>query len=325
MSQEPDNAWKDILHEHFREFASFFFREIHDAIDWREPIEFLDKELQKLIPEALKGKAFVDKLAKVKLLDGNVAWVFLHVEVQGYRDPQFEERMFRYNVRLRERYGREVVSLAVLTDDEPGFRPIAFEHALWGFRLRMEFPVVKLLDFRGQEKLLTSHPNPFAIVVLAHLARTSTVGIKVKYRDKLRLVRLLYRRGQMNQEIRDLLRFLDWILRLPEELEQRIIDRTQVWENQKNMPFLSNVERRGLEKGLKQGLEQGHEQGLQKGLCKGIHEAIALGLELRFGSHSREILESIREITSVDTLRRLVDELKRAPDLESFLAEVARA
>jgi len=64
MSHRSDNACKDILHEHFREFLAFFFPPIHAAIDWRRPVELLDKELEPLIPQALQGKALADKLVK---------------------------------------------------------------------------------------------------------------------------------------------------------------------------------------------------------------------------------------------------------------------
>ena len=79
-------------------------------------------------------------------------------------------------------------------------------------------------------------------------------------------------------------------------MENRIIDTTQAWEGRKHMPFLSNVERRGLKRGHDKGLEEGQKIGERRGLL----EAIALGLELRFGVGALELLPRVREVQEVD-------------------------
>ena len=59
----------------------FFFSQAYTVIDWKQPYEFLDKELQQLEPDAEVGKRLVDKVAKVWLRGGEQAWVLVHVEV----------------------------------------------------------------------------------------------------------------------------------------------------------------------------------------------------------------------------------------------------
>ena len=44
---------------------------------------FLDKELQKILPNAQNGRTYADKLVQVYFLDGQSHWVLIHVEVQG--------------------------------------------------------------------------------------------------------------------------------------------------------------------------------------------------------------------------------------------------
>src|SRR5579862_9327214 len=129
----------------------------------------LDKELQQLLPKSARGRRTVDLLVKVWRLDGSEAWVLIHIEVQARRERDFGLRMFVYNARIADRYNQEVVSLAVLVDGSPSWRPDSYEWELWGCRKRLDFPIVKLLDFRGREAELENDGNPFAIVVLAHL------------------------------------------------------------------------------------------------------------------------------------------------------------
>ena len=84
------------------------------------------------------------------------------------------ERIYVYHHRIFDRYGHEVISLAILADADPDWRPNRYESARWGFRTLTEFPVVKLLDYAPQYQQLESDPNPFAVVVLAQLKALET-------------------------------------------------------------------------------------------------------------------------------------------------------
>lgn len=98
----------------------FFFPTIAAEIDWtRKPVS-LDKELQKLSPKHETGKRVADKLARVWRNDGSTLYVLLHGEVQGQAGASFNERMFTYNYRIKDRYTAPVVSLGVITGNTNG-------------------------------------------------------------------------------------------------------------------------------------------------------------------------------------------------------------
>ncbi len=90
---DSDSPWKEILEEYFPQFMSFFAPQAYQEIDWDKGYEFLDKEFQKIFPQSTTGRRYVDKLVKVYRLDGNEAYVIIHIEVQGDKDKDFEERM----------------------------------------------------------------------------------------------------------------------------------------------------------------------------------------------------------------------------------------
>ncbi len=61
----------------------------------------------------------------------------------------------------------------------------------------------------------------------------------------------------------------------------------------------------GLEEGLARGREEGMERGREQGYREGVLEAIALGLELKFGVEGLKLMPEIEAITDLGILRIL--------------------
>jgi hypothetical protein len=93
MNDDYDTPWKEVVTDHFPEFMAFYFPLAHAAIDWSRPHDFLDQELAALSRDAELGKRLLDKLVRVYLRDGEEQWVLVHLEVQGWRDADFAERI----------------------------------------------------------------------------------------------------------------------------------------------------------------------------------------------------------------------------------------
>jgi len=111
---EYDSPWKEAVERFLAWFLEFFFPDVFRGIDWSRGYESLDKELQQIVREGEVGLRLADKLFKVWRLDGEEAWVLIHVEVQNQAEEQFGERMYVYHYRIFDRFRRPVVSLAVL-------------------------------------------------------------------------------------------------------------------------------------------------------------------------------------------------------------------
>jgi hypothetical protein len=162
VTTEPidfDSPWKNILEQYLQDFMAFFFPEANAAIDWDRGYTFLDKELQQIVREAEVGRRLVDKLVQVWRLDGEEAWVLVHIEVQSQEESGFAERMYTYHHRLQDRYRRPIVSMAVLGDERPTWRPSEYTSALWGCSLTFQYPIVKLLDYLPQRADLETNTN----------------------------------------------------------------------------------------------------------------------------------------------------------------------
>lgn len=294
-----DSPWKEILDQFFEPFVAFFFPILYAQIDWTRGHEFLDKELQKICHESEVGRRTVDKLVRVWLKNGQETWLLIHIEIQNQRDNDFDRRMFVYHYRIFDHYNRTVVSLAVLGDDEPAWRPGRFSYDNWGCGVTFLFPTVKLLDYGEQEAALEAAPNPFAAVVLAHLKTLETRGDPETRRDwKVRLVKGLHERGWPPEDVHNLIRFIDWLMELPGLQEEIFWQEVHTYQEEKHMPFVDIFERKATEKGMREGLREG------------LLDTIELGLELRFGDFGLQLMSEIRPIQDLDVLRAIRQAIK---------------
>nr|VFJ51396.1 MAG: conserved hypothetical protein (putative transposase or invertase) [Candidatus Kentron sp. FM]VFK08990.1 MAG: conserved hypothetical protein (putative transposase or invertase) [Candidatus Kentron sp. FM] len=94
-------------------------------------------------------------------------------------------------------------------------------------------------------------------------------------RAKRNLVGLLYRQGWDRQRVLDLFAVLDWMMRLPEELEQQLWQDIETIEGETKMPYVTSVERLATQKGLQQGRQEGIQLGKEKGLQEGEYKKAA--------------------------------------------------
>ncbi len=293
MADDYDSPWKEAIERYFADFMHFHFPEAHARIDWSQPYVFLDQELRAVVHDAELGTRRVDQLVRVSSRHGGTEWIYVHIEIQGDSQEEFAERMFVYHYRLYDRYRKPIASLAVLADARPGWRPESFGYEACGCRLQLRFPVAKLMDWAGSEALLEDSANPFAVVTLAHLAtRTTRKDMRARYAAKWSLVQGLYRRGLQRQQVLDLFKIIDWLMRLPKDMDTRLRQDLDTLEQEAGMVYITSIERlaieEGMEKGVRLGMQQGMQQGMQKGMLQGRLEGkvqlLARFLEQRFGA-----------------------------------------
>ncbi len=191
---------------------------------------------------------------------------------------------------------------------------------------------MKLLDYRERWAELENNTNPFATVVMAHLkAKETRKNVSQRRQWKLFITKRLYEKGYQRQDIINLFHFIDWVMRLPEDLEESFLEDIDEYEEDQRMPYINSAERRGIRKGLEQGIQEGIEQGIERGREQGIQEgrqegiqegrqeglvsAIELGLELKFGPDGLELLPEICLIRDLEVLSAIKEGIKKAQNI----------
>ena len=200
--------------------------------------------------------------------------------------------MFVYHYRLFDRYRTPIASLAVLADDRSNWRPEVFTYESCGCQLALRFPVAKLLDWMGSEARLRDSRNPFAVVTQAHLStRQTRDDASARHAAKWRLVQGLYRRGFERQQVVDLFRVIDWMMRLPKALDAQLRQDLNTLEEETKMRYVTSIERLAIEEGMQKGMQQGIKQGLIEGRASVLRRQLAV----RFGELPGWVMDRIAQ------------------------------
>lgn len=272
-----DNPWKTAIDGYLPEFMAFYFPQIHADIDWSKGYESLDNELPSLVRDAELGNRYADKLVKVITLDGQEDIVYIHIEVQGQQDAQFNQRMYTYNYRIYDKFGQFPVSLAVLADENEDWKPTHFSQQKWGCGMEFTFPVVKLTDYEPQLETLHSSDNAFSILTAAHILTKKTKHqARQRYETKLKLIRLLYQKGWDKQELINFLAVIDWLMHLPEAFAVQLRHEVHQLEEEDKMRYVTSFERLAMAEGRQEGMQQGIQQGIQQGKSWTLRQVLAL-------------------------------------------------
>ncbi|NER34149.1 MAG: hypothetical protein F6J93_08920 [Oscillatoria sp. SIO1A7] len=117
-------------------------------------------------------------------------------------------------------------------------------------------------------------------------------------------------RGYDREQIRNLFRFIEWIVALPQEIQQEFKAEVKRLEEKRKMPFITSFERDGIEQGLRQGLKEGTLQTAR--------EDIGDVLEARFSVVPDNLTATLDGIDDKAWLKQLLKRAAIAPSLEAF-------
>jgi predicted transposase YdaD len=260
-----DTLWKGIIENLVNDFMRYFFPEYVHLIDFTRPFEFLDTELQHLLPANYSKKRHADKLIKVWLLSGEEAWFLIHVEVQGYADPYFAYRMYEIFYRIRDKYQRLVTGLAIYTHWGRKHHFTEYRQNFFGSYLVYGFNTYVLRDHPIEE--LTNELNPFAAVMEAAWQKfLAAKDENLLSEIKLNLVKKLQARNIAPGKIDILVDFITLIVPFQNSKNRAKFEEEIIIITKSNKPMgireaiLHEVETRGIEKGEKKGRKKGRKK-----------------------------------------------------------------
>jgi len=276
MKVSKDTLWKSIIESLIDDFLWYFFPAYADQIDFERGFEFLDTELQKLIPDNPGKKRHADKLIKVWFKNGQEAWFLIHVEIQGYQDHLIGLRMFECIYRIRDKFHRPVTGLAIYTDWDRTYHVKEFKDVFLGSEVSYKFNTYVLRDHSPAE--LANDPNPFAAVMEAawQFLKKPKNGQKLA-QLKLDMIRRLLKRNLPKDHIKVIIGFIALYVdfdnsEIKTKFEQDLMVITKATQP---MGFEQAIQ----EEFKKQGIEIGEAKRDEELLNHAVPEMLQLGLD----------------------------------------------
>jgi predicted transposase YdaD len=245
-----DKTLKLLVHAAPHAFVRWFIPHAQYLREWPSKLSQEDLDVDALLELVINGQRML-----------------LHIEFQTYYDATMADRLLRYNVLARMKYGLPVLSCVIylLTDGTVPSSPRVWDAPGGQAVLAFHFVNIKLTDL-SQEELLSAGIvgliplSPFTkdganrqAVQRMFNAIEAAEGIEVTAKKQLSfisftLAALIFNRSKSPD--------LDWLLRRFHDMHEII----------KESPIFQEVLREGFEEGLEQGLEKGREEELQKRL-----------------------------------------------------------
>ncbi len=303
---DHDRLFKELLETFFAEFMELFFPEAARAIDLRQ-IKFLQQEVFTDVTAGEKRK--VDILVETRL-KGETGLILVHVEPQAYVQKNFNERMFIYFSRLYEKFRRKILPVAVFSYDRVRDEPDSFE---------LGFPFLDVLNFRFYKLELkklnwreyVQSDNPVAAALLSKMGFKPEEKVKVK----LEFMRMLARMKLDPARMELLAGFFETYLKLNREEEEQF-SRELGRLDSKEVDVIMQITTSWHEKGRMEGRMEGEARGEIKGKVEKAREVICKYLTRRFGGKTTDLQQKVQQITNLEVLDYVLEELFAANTLE---------
>ncbi|WP_316812544.1 hypothetical protein [Pedobacter heparinus] len=302
--KKNDIIFKGAFEDYFVHLLRFTYPNADQIFDFNKEIIFLNHELAEINidPGLSGGTTRTDLLAKVFLMDGTVQCFYLHIEIQAVSNVTFPERVFDYYIRLRDKYGPSVVSLAVFTGKKNQLRPNSYKSSILGTELSFKFKTYQIFDHTEDE--LLAMDNPFALVVI--VAQQEALSKKLKdaerHTTRMKIIDKMAASGRFDQvRIKEFVLFLNRIIIVKNSKYNAIFDQQ-----------VSNLTGGKVTMGITETLkmldrEEGIEIGIQKAEARKNHDFVE-NLITKL-SLSDEQAADIAEVT-IEFVAKVREELK---------------
>jgi flagellar biosynthesis/type III secretory pathway protein FliH len=126
----------------------------------------------------------------------------------------------------------------------------------------------------------------------------------------------LYRRGFDRQQVIDLFRVIDWMMRLPKDLQAQLRQDLNTLEEESKMVYITSIEQLAKEEGMQAGMQQ----GMQQGRVVGKIQLLERQLQLRFGELPDWVHERLAQAEE-NELGHWTDAVLSAVSLESMFSD----
>ena len=276
-----DTIFKEIL---FNSGKSLFEILFGLKIERFEPLPFDLPKIEQKITDFI-AKISVSKQEKV-----------LHFEFQTYNDSDLPFRMLRYKSEIMRTYRLQVIQIVIYIGKENlNMQDSVCEKDDRGLsRLDYKFTIIDLSSEEPDIFIRSDIPELLVLSILCRIEEASKTEVMRKVLGKLK-------------ELAPKKKF-DYYIAIVETLCE-IRDLREIFDKE--------VRNMGLEIDYKESFI--YKEGKIEGIKEGLYDAIAVGIETKFGKRSLSLMKKIRKIRDIQKLKTLQKEVIKATKYQDFL------
>jgi len=301
-----DLRHKEIIRHFLPGFFGLFFPDLAPKLKF-ESAHFLDKELIALFGDLTQDEQLkiADTLILIEMIldkdtqnleqekhtkinrndtkkaeeKENHQWIMIHWEVQGYRQLNFNERMFHIFCGIYYQYRKRILPIAMFIDPHKWRKPLrdTFSMNIMNYPVVQSFTYqqIKLKNYTADEfeKKDPENPLTYAYLPLTDYPKADRPLIKAKS------ISGMFRTVENEKQKAILYSLIDASLQLTKDehrMYTRLIEKNSILKEAKMFETVEEyILEKGREEGLEEGLEKGREEGLEEGLEKGRNEIIS--------------------------------------------------
>lgn len=266
-------------------------------------IESEDIQLLEELSEETVSIRRSDFPLKVVFKDGCEKIILLEIQTEFNKD--FVLRLIDYTVRFMLKYHLEVIPFALL------LTPTNLATGVYeDDRLRFKYDVTRLWEKQAKDYIDKIFLYPFLPLMNGGAELVEQIDTAI------------YENSNLSMEYKaDLLTAVAIFAGLKDKkLGNWLVERRR--DIMIQSPVYELIEEEGIKKGIQKGIEIGKEEGIKEGIeegkKQGLHNAISLGLELKFGVDGIELSKKVKKAESIDKLETIIEAIKIANKIEEI-------
>lgn len=258
-------------------------------------IESDNIQLLEELPEKTVSIRRSDFPLRIVSKDGHEKIVVLEIQTEFNKD--FVLRLIDYTVRFMLKYHLEVTPLALL------LTPTNLATGIYeDDRLRFRYEVARLWEKQARDYTSKIFIYPFLPLMNGGEKLIEQIDTEIYENDNL----------SMDYKA-DLLTATAIFAGLKDKkLGTWLIERRR--DIMIQSPVYDFIE----EEGIKKGIIIGKKEGIEEGKKEGLHNAVSLGLEIKFGIDGIALLQKVNKIESIEKLEAIIEAIKITNKIEEI-------
>ncbi|MBF0344855.1 MAG: hypothetical protein HQL06_11565, partial [Nitrospirae bacterium] len=187
-----------------------------------------------------------------------------------------------------------------------------------------EYDLIDMRDIDCDMFLYSERPQEMVFSILCNF---QDKGVTIYLKELLSRIKDFVREETLRGKYIRQIEVMSQLRSIQKEVSKEVEDMALIFDIEQDIRFKQGLEKGlldGLEKGMLQGLAkgmvrgreegllEGQEKGLLEGQEKGLLEGIELALDIKFGSQGLALMERIKGVDNISSLKKIKEHIRRA-------------